>query len=167
MLTARFNQEGHLETLAIDHCAATFVVRIDADLTMLIAFSGLPGAGKTTLARTLAHRLQASYVCIDSIEEVMLAEGGASFVSRGSGYCVGYAVAADNLELGRIVVADAVNPIRTTRQAWRDVAIRVGVELANEVVVCSDTTQHQSRVEARPMETRTSDWADLRLPNGL
>ena len=88
---------------------------------MLIAFSGLPGAGKTTLARRLADRLQATYLRIDTIEEVMLAEGGASLVSRGSSYCVAYAVAEDNLQLGRTVVADSVNPIRTTREAWRGV----------------------------------------------
>lgn len=128
---------------------------------MLIAFSGLPGAGKTTLARRLADRLQATYLCIDTIEEVMLAEGGASLVSRGSGYCVAYAVAEDNLQLGRTVVADSINPIRTTREAWRDVANRARVPLADIVVICSDVSQHQSRVEARPVETRASDWAEV------
>ena len=36
------------------------------------------------------------------------------------------AVAADNLGLGRDVVADSVNPLRITREAWRGVAERAG-----------------------------------------
>ena len=128
---------------------------------MLIAFCGLPGTGKTTLARSLAHRLQATYLRIDTIEDVLLADDGAPLVARGAGYCVAYAIAEDNLRLGRTVIADSVNPIKITRQAWREVAKRAGVKLVNVVVTCSDSAQHQSRVRARPPGTRGSDWAEI------
>lgn len=128
---------------------------------MLIAFSGLPGSGKTTLAQSLARSLQATYLRIDTVEEALLAEDGASIVARGAGYCVAYAIAEDNLKLGRTVVADCVNPIRVTREAWRDVAKRACVNVVDVVVICSDRAQHQSRVDARPSGTRGSSWADV------
>lgn len=52
---------------------------------MLIAFCGLPGTGKTTLARSLAHCLQATYRRIDTIEEALLADDGGALVARGVG----------------------------------------------------------------------------------
>jgi predicted kinase len=128
---------------------------------MLIAFCGLPGAGKTTLARSLAHRLQATYLRIDTIEDVLLADDGAPLVGRGAGYCVAYAITEDNLKLGRTVIADSVNAIKITREAWREVAKRAGVTLVDVVVTCSDSAQHQSRVVARPPGTRGSGWAEI------
>jgi len=128
---------------------------------MLIAFCGLPGAGKTTLARSLAHRLQATYLRIDTIEDTLLADDGGPLVAGGAGYRVAYAIAEENLKLGRTVVADSVNPIRITRAAWRDVANRARAKLIDVVVTCSDRAQHQSRVEARPPGTRGSAWAEV------
>jgi Cdc6-like AAA superfamily ATPase len=71
--------------------------RLKGGALMLIAFCGLPGTGKTTLARRLARRLQAAYLRIDTVEEVLLAEDGAPLVARGAGYAVAYAVAEDSL----------------------------------------------------------------------
>gem|GEM_PF-3461273 len=39
---------------------------------MLIVFGGLPGTGKTTLARELARLLSATYLRIDSIEQAII-----------------------------------------------------------------------------------------------
>jgi predicted kinase len=128
---------------------------------MLIAFCGLPGTGKTTLAWRLAQSLQATYLRIDTIEDALLADNGASLVAQGAGYKVAYAIAEDNLKLGRTVIADSVNPIRITREAWQDVAKRSGVASVNVVVICSDRAQHQRRVEARPLETRGSNWSEI------
>jgi predicted kinase len=66
-----------------------------------------------------------------------------------TGYRVGYAVAEDNLRLGRVVVADSVNPLRITRDAWRNVAKRSGVAFIEILVVCSDQAEHRRRVETR------------------
>ena len=40
---------------------------------MLIIFSGLPGSGKSTIARALARRLGAVYLRIDTIEQAIRA----------------------------------------------------------------------------------------------
>ena len=42
---------------------------------MLIILGGLPGTGKTTIARELARQLGAVHVRIDSIEEAILDSG--------------------------------------------------------------------------------------------
>jgi len=73
---------------------------------MLIVFGGLPGVGKTTVARELARRLGAVHVRIDSIEQAIRTCGMARGTLDDAGYRVGYAVAGDNLRIGRIVIAD-------------------------------------------------------------
>jgi predicted kinase len=75
-----------------------------------LTFRGRPGAGKTALARRLAQQRQATYLRIDAIEEALLADGGSRLVDRGAGYRVTYAIAEENLKLGRTVIAACVNP---------------------------------------------------------
>jgi len=114
---------------------------------VLIIFGGLPATGKTTLARELARELCAVYLRIDTIEEAI---APTDVMSVGeTGYRVGYAVAEDNLRLGRIVVADSVNPLRITRNAWRTAAKRSGVVYIEILVICSDQAEHRRRVETR------------------
>jgi predicted kinase len=45
---------------------------------MLIIFGGLPGVGKTAIARELARKLGAVYVRIDSIEQAIRNSGTGS-----------------------------------------------------------------------------------------
>jgi predicted kinase len=115
----------------------------------LVILSGLPGVGKTTVARELAAAVSAVHVRIDSIEQA-LRDAGTDVYDHG--YRVAYAVAADNLRLGRTVVADCVNPWTVTRREWQ--AHAVSVEL-----VCSDVEEHKRRVESR-----SPDIANHRLP---
>ena len=72
---------------------------------------------------------------------------------------VAYAIAEDNLKLGGTVIADSVNPIKITREAWRQVAKRAGVKLVDVVVTCQ--TALNIRAECRPPGTRGSDWAEI------
>jgi len=44
-------------------------------MTTLIAFGGLPGTGKTLIAREVAREVNAVYVRIDSIEQASRASG--------------------------------------------------------------------------------------------
>jgi predicted kinase len=127
---------------------------------MLIAFSGLPGTGKSTLARALAQQMGAVYVRIDTIEKAVLASDGTRPVGE-AGYRVGYAIAEDNLRLGRTVIADSVNPLHITRNAWRDVAKRAGHNCIDVAVICSDPVEHRHRVETRQAEFRVVTWHDV------
>ena len=121
---------------------------------MLIVLGGLPGVGKSAIARELARLLPAVHVRIDSIEQA-LRESGVTVVSLDdAGYRVGYAVAEDNLRLGHVVIADSVNPLPLTRDAWLQVADRANVPGVEVEVVCSDEREHRRRVEQRLGEIR-------------
>jgi predicted kinase len=116
---------------------------------MLIVLGGLPGVGKTSIARTLARELRAVHVRIDSIEHAIRASRVVAGSLDDAGYRVGYAVADDNLRVGRTVVADSVNPLPVTRAAWRAVATGAGVRVFEVEIICSDKAEHRRRVEAR------------------
>lgn len=113
---------------------------------MLIVLGGLPGVGKTSIARVLAETLPAVHVRIDSIEQA-LRNAGVDVHSEG--YVVAHSVAADNLRLGQVVIADCVNLWTLTRDAWRAVAAREGAAVLNVEVVCSDVAEHKRRVDSR------------------
>ena len=125
----------------------------------LIVFAGLPAAGKSTLARRLAREMRAVFLRIDTIEQSIRDAGFGGGDMGPMGYAAAYNVARDNLALGHTVVADSVNPLAVTRDAWRRVARRAGVPIIEVEVVCSDRAEHRRRVETRP-----SDVAGLVLP---
>src|SRR5262249_36706112 len=123
----------------------------------LIVFGGLPGTGKTTIARGLTRRLAATYLRIDAIEQTLHAAGHAD---GPLGYVVAHALAAENLRLGRVVVADCVNPVQASRDGWRQTALQASAVLAEIEVICSDVAVHRQRVESR-----TPDIDGLKLPS--
>lgn len=114
---------------------------------LLIVMGGLPGTGKTSVSKELSLRLGAVYLRIDTIEQVLLREDGLKVGNEG--YLVAYAIAEDNLKSSNIVIADSVNPIPITREAWHSVAQKSGANIVEIEVVCSDKDEHRRRVEAR------------------
>lgn len=131
---------------------------------LLVVLSGLPGVGKTTLAREASARVGGVHVRIDTIEAAMVQSGIVAAVGGWdncpeAGYRVAYALAADLLRAGHIVIADCVNPLAITREAWAQVAAGVGVPCLDVEVVCSDIDLHRARVDGR-----MSDLAGLVVP---
>src|SRR5438093_6817984 len=118
-------------------------------MPILISFSGLPGVGKTTVARALAREIRAVYIRVDSIEVALKNSSLQSHPAEDAGYRAAVAVAKDNLMHGLDVVADTVNPIELTRRWWAEAAKTCDARLLNLEIVCSDPTEHRRRVETR------------------
>jgi len=118
---------------------------------MLIVFGGLPGTGKTTIAKEVVSRSAAVYLRIDTIEQAIRSAKPAEDVGP-AGYLVAYELAKTNLTLGRTVVADCVNPLPLTRAAWRSVAAAASSPIIEIELICSDTQEHRRRVEDRAMD---------------
>ncbi|TCL69806.1 AAA family ATPase [Rhizobium sp. BK251] len=116
---------------------------------MLVILGGLPGAGKTTIACALAKQLGAVHVRVDTIEQNIRASIAPSFDVGPAGYVVAYGIARDNLALGNTVVADSVNCLHVTRDAWLSVAKRSVVQAVEVEVICSDKAEHRRRAETR------------------
>jgi predicted kinase len=115
--------------------------------------------GKTTIARDLARQLGATYLRIDTIEQAIRDSTTVRQPISDEGYRVAYAVAEENLRLGRTVISDSVNPIQLSRDAWIGVAHRAHARAAEVEVLCTDLQLHRQRVETRP-----ADIGGLRLP---
>jgi predicted kinase len=135
---------------------------------VLICVAGLPATGKTTIARKLAAELGAAYVRIDTIETAIGRAEGRFEETNGwelpPGYLVGYEVAADQLRNGMDVVAESVNPLRASRDAWRDAALNAGARVVEVEVVCSDATEHRRRAEERTLDLQgliTPSWEQI------
>jgi predicted kinase len=127
----------------------------------LISFSGLPCAGKSSIARVLAERIGAVWLRIDSIEQAIRDSGVAPGSLNDAGYRAGYAVAEDNLRLGHDVIGDCVNPWMLTRNAWREAGLRAGAYVLEVEVTCSNTNEHRRRIENRACEVSglvLPDW---------
>jgi predicted kinase len=77
---------------------------------MLIVFGGLPGVGKTTLAKAVAREWDAVYFRVDTIEQALRFSETLHGEVGPAGYLVAYWLAEENLRIGRTVVADSVNP---------------------------------------------------------
>jgi len=126
---------------------------------VLIVLGGLPGTGKTTLARLLAARIGAVHVRVDTIEQAIVRSGLAQHPVGPVGYVVGYALAEEHMRQRLTVIAESVNPLGVTRDAWRATATGAGVPVLEVEVVCSDPAEHRRRVTSRSV-----DIPDLPLP---
>jgi predicted kinase len=124
----------------------------------LIVVSGLPGVGKTSIARALAGRVGTVHLRLDTIEQILLSSQLPDDMAD-AGYCICYALAEDNLWIGRVVIGDSVNALPVTRAAWRALAKRTDARLFEIEVICTDTAEHRRRVE-----TRASDMPDHKPP---
>ena len=128
-------------------------------------FGGLPGTGKTTIAREVASRLRAAYVRIDAIDAALWRAGLPREEKTGiASYAAANAVADGCLRAGTNVVVDAVNPVEPARAGWRELARSTGVALRVVEVVCTDGDEHRLRVEGRVSDLpglTAPTWADV------
>lgn len=129
---------------------------------VLIVLGGLPGVGKTTIAREIVKRSPFAYLRIDVIEQALRVVGHQDVGP--TGYVISYELAKSNLSSGTNVVADCVNPLTLTRNTWRSVAAGGAFKCLEVEVVCSDLTKHRDRVEGRNADIpafKLPTWDDV------
>src|SRR6516225_3657248 len=106
----------------------------------------------------------AVHLRIDTVEQAVRNSGLLSQPINDVGYRVAYAVAEDNLRIGRTVVADSVNPIKLTRDAWVAVANAARVPFLEVEVKCLDREEHRRRVRERIIDIpglNPPTWEDV------
>lgn len=124
----------------------------------LFIFSGLPGSGKTILAKALAERTKSVYLRIDNIEQGL--RELCKINVQGEGYRLTYRIVDDNLKIGNNVITDSCNPWNLTRREWENIAIKNNSDFINIYVKCSDKKEHKKRIELR-----ANDIKGLQLPD--
>jgi predicted kinase len=127
---------------------------------MLVLTGGLPGTGKSTLARSLGDRLDALVVNRDVIEASLWRSGVAHGVeSRRAANDLLLTLAGDALGQGRSLIIDSVLGEAKRREQLQAVAVAGGVACRLIECVCSDDALHRSRIEGR--ERGIEGWYEL------
>lgn len=116
---------------------------------LLVVFAGLPGVGKSTLARQVGMALGAAVLAVDPIERALARHGLTGPGTGQAGYDALAGLAEVQLGLGTSVVVDAANPAAGTRGLWFELSERAGVPLRLIEVYCGDEAELRRRVEAR------------------
>jgi predicted kinase len=116
---------------------------------VLAVFAGLPGVGKSTLARQVGAVLPATVLAVDTVDFTMQAYDVTEPRPGYAAYGVVAALAETQLRMGHHVIIDAVNPVKAARQLWSELAEHLDVPLRVVEVVCGDDAEHRRRVESR------------------
>jgi predicted kinase len=120
---------------------------------MLTVVSGLPGTGKSAVAAAVAGRSDAVHLSVDRIEDALLGAGVPPGWTTGvAAYEAVRAAAEQNLELGRLVVVDAVNDSEAARSTWRRAASSTSTSVLFILLTPPAPREHRSRLRSR---TRT------------
>ncbi len=125
-----------------------------ASLTLVC---GLPGSGKSFLARRLARALNAEYISSDAVRMRVLEQRSYSAYERNNIYSLMQKMTRDALNSGRNVVADATFYRRALREEFRRLAgdLNIAFKLI-EVRAARPTIERRLK---RPRRTSEADLA--------
>lgn len=114
----------------------------------LIMFAGMPGSGKTTLARMLARHLNLPVFSKDRVQRV-LRDHHLTAENTGDGYYIILDMADEQLDLGVSVILDATFPLDHFRMVASEIAARHQARLCPFYCHCSDDAVWHSRMNQR------------------
>lgn len=121
-------------------------------MPVLVVLSGLPGVGKSTVARALARQTGALWLRVDAMEQAMRESHMVSADLADGGYAALRAVAEGALQQGFDVIADAVTGEPVTRDPIMAVGAGAGARVLPVALICADRGVHRRRVESRAAE---------------
>ena len=130
----------------------------------LIIFTGLPGAGKSTIAEAVARQLGIPVYAKDWLEATLkrceLQPKDESSPNLGyAGYELLTVLAERQLKLGQSVILDSVASIERIRQQWQDLAAAYNADWSVIECICSDETEHRNRLSKR--QRNIPGWHEL------
>jgi predicted kinase len=136
------------------------------EAAVLVAFGGVPGSGKSTIAERVGAALDTPVFALDWLLGALtpfgmrhrhdLMDVGAELLTT---------LAYRELAAGRSVILDAVSEDPATRARWASLAVAAGAAFVPVVCVCTDTALHRARVERRvrgiPGWADAGDWSNV------
>jgi predicted kinase len=131
--------------------------------------AGLPGVGKSSIARGLAAELGVCLFELDRIEAPLLERISGDTLGWG-GYEILTSLADDHLALGHGVILDCVSWVRPLRARWAKLADAHAAAFRPIEVVCSDEALHRARLVQRHRGSRglgDIGWERVEQARGL
>lgn len=114
----------------------------------MILFTGMPGSGKTTLARMVARKLGIPAFAKDRVQRV-LRDHNLADASTGDGYYIILDMADEQLSLGLNVILDATFPLDHFRTVASETAARHKARFCAFYCYCSDDKVWRERMTQR------------------
>ena len=132
----------------------------------LIVFSGLPGAGKSSLAEAVGQALRIPVFARDWLEATLLQSGLKPTMEDKplgfAAYELLSVLAERQLMLGQSVILDSVAGTDSIRSTWRQLAQQDQAGWRVIECICSDATIHRGRLEDR--RRNIPGWRELEWP---
>lgn len=120
----------------------------DGRESTLILFAGMPGSGKTTLARMISRELGFPVFAKDRVQRV-LRDHNLADASSGDGYYIILDMADEQLSLGLSVILDATFPLDHFRTVASETAARYRANFCAIYCHCSDDAMWRERMTNR------------------
>lgn len=130
----------------------------------LVAFKGMPGTGKSTLARALARELRWPLIDKDNIKDIL---DGHAPESGGLAYETMYNLVRRQVLLGLDTICDSPLTFENSYMQLRKIAAESNARLLIIESICTDEAIWQERIEARkalglPAHHQT-DWLEFQV----
>ena len=123
--------------------------------------TGLPGTGKTTIARAIARVLPSAYLAVDPVFGVLEQVPGLDDPLGKVSYAVVRKLAEMQLRLGLHAVVDAVNPFQWVRADLSALATEHDGQMRLVFVEFVRLEAHRARVEQRASEGNGPTWDEV------